>query len=95
MTVEEITINYEDNGILVIKEIDKEVLSKKGAWVTVLFKYQDWVEKNQDYGPIKYAIRRYQKRNDEYRVQAKFALTNDEQAHQLIATLSKWLEDSK
>ncbi len=93
-TVEAITINYEDNGILVVKELEKVVLSKKAAWVTVLFRYQDWVEKNEEYSSEKYAIRRYQKRNGEYRVQAKFSLTSKEQAQELVTALSAWLENS-
>ncbi len=93
-TVEAITINYEDNGVLVIKEIDKEIISKKGSWVTALFRYQDWNEKKQEYSIDKYAIRRYQKKNGEYRCQAKFSLTDSEQAKQLVSTLGNWLEQN-
>ena len=42
-TVDELTVNYEEDGILKIKEIDKEVLSK-GSWATVLFRYREWQE---------------------------------------------------
>ena len=40
--VEELTVEYtdEETGEVVIKELDKEVLSK-GAWPTVMFFYQD------------------------------------------------------
>lgn len=96
-TIEAININFEEDGVLIVKELDKEVISKKGAWVTVLFRYQDWNEKNQAYSADKYSIRRYQKKAGEYRVQAKFALTDKEQAKQLVALLGEWLarEDSE
>ena len=40
-SVDDLTINYEEDGILVVKELDKEILSK-GAWTTILFRYQNW-----------------------------------------------------
>lgn len=39
-TVDELTVNYTENGSLVVKELDKVILTK-GAWSTVIFKYQD------------------------------------------------------
>ncbi len=91
-TVEAISINYEEEGILIVKELEKEVISKKGAWVTVLFRYQDWNAKKEEYSEDKYAIRRYQKRAGEYKAQAKFSLTDKEQAKALVHTLNAWLE---
>ncbi len=38
-TAEELTINYEEEGVLLVKELDKVILSK-GAWTTILFRYQ-------------------------------------------------------
>ena len=38
--VDDITINYEEDDILKVKELDKEILSK-GAWTTIMFKYQN------------------------------------------------------
>ncbi len=91
-TVEAITINFEEEGVLLVKEIDKEILSKKGAWVTVLFRYQDWQPKTEDYSSDKFSIRRYQKRNGEYKTQAKFAITSIDQARELLKALSAWIE---
>lgn len=39
--VDDITINYEEEGLLLVKEIDKKILSK-GAWTTIIFRYQNW-----------------------------------------------------
>jgi hypothetical protein len=39
--VNDITIQYEEDGVVIVKELDKEILSK-GAWATVLFRYQQW-----------------------------------------------------
>ena len=59
-TVDELTVTYEDGGIETVKELDKKVLTK-GAWATVMFRYQDWNRSKEEYGPDKYTIRRYQK----------------------------------
>jgi hypothetical protein len=88
--VKEITINYEENGVLLVKEIDKVILSK-GSWATILFKYQQWEAANQRYGPILFTIRRYRKRNDDYRQQSKFNISSVEQAKKIIDTLQTWI----
>jgi len=91
-TIEEITINYEEDGKVIVKELDKEVLTK-GAWTTIVFRYQQWDDKKEDYGDEQYTIRRYRKTGGEYRQQSKFTISNAEQARKIIATLSRWLEN--
>lgn len=92
-TVEELTVNYEDGGVQTVKEIDKKVLTK-GAWATLIFRYQDWNKAKGEYGPDKYSIRRYQKQNGEYRQKSKFNISSKEQAKNIIEILTDWVEDS-
>ena len=40
-TIEELSVAYEEEGIEVIKELDKAVLTK-GTWATLVFRYQQW-----------------------------------------------------
>jgi hypothetical protein len=87
---EDLTINYEEDGVLIVKELDKVLLSK-GAWATVLFKYVQWDRAKNDYGPERYSIRRYQKVDDEYRQKAKFTISSREQGQKLIEALQKWV----
>ena len=89
-TIDEITINYEEDDLLTVKELDKEVLTK-GAWTTIMFRYQDWDRKNQDYGPDKYSIRRYQKRGGQYNQKSKFNISSRDQAKKVIAILNRWV----
>ena len=91
-TVEDLTVNYSENGVEVVKELDKEVLAK-GAWATVVYRYQDWDPKANEYGPEKYTIRRYQKRGGEYGQKSKFNISSADQAKKLIAILQKWTEE--
>lgn len=89
-TIDEISIDYEEDGVLVVKELDREVLTR-GAWTTILFRYQQWEPKKEDYSPEKYTLRRYRKIRDEYRQQSKFNISSADQARKIIAALQKWL----
>ncbi len=91
--VKDITIQYEEDEKVIVKEIDKEILSK-GAWTTIMFKYRQLDSKTSDYGPVRYSIRRYRKVNNEYRQQSKFTISSDQQAQKIIETLQKWIGGS-
>ena len=90
-TIDELTVNYTEDGQLVVKELDKEILSK-GAWSTILYRYQDWDRAKGEYGPDKYTIRRYQKRNGEYMQRSKFNISSKDQAEKIIEALQDWIK---
>ncbi len=90
-TVDELTVTYEEDGIETVKELDKQVLTK-GAWSTIIFRYQDWNRQKEEYGPDKYTIRRYQKRNGEYQQKSKFNISSKDQAEKIIAALQSWIK---
>ncbi len=89
---DELSVTWEEDGIEVIKELDKRILSK-GAWTTILFRYQDWNRSKQEYSGDKYTIRRYQKRNGQYQQKSKFNISSRDQAQQIVDALNAWLED--
>ena len=93
-TIEELTINYEEDDVLVVKETGKEVLSK-GAWTTILYRYNNLDRKTEEYGKDMFTIRRYQKRQGEYTMKSKFNISSAEQAKKIIATLESWVAESK
>jgi hypothetical protein len=90
--VDDISINYEEDDVLIVKELDKEILSK-GAWTTILFRYQDFNRSKKEYGPDKYTIRRYQKRNGQYLPKSKFNISSAKQARKIIDALEKWIDE--
>ncbi|HAT1979883.1 TPA: hypothetical protein ACF754_003093 [Legionella pneumophila] len=90
-TIDDITITFNENGVETTRELDKQILSK-GAWTTIMFKYQDWDNTKNDYGPVKYSIRRYQKRNNQYWQKSKFNISSTEQAKKIVDILNNWLE---
>lgn len=89
-SVDEITIRYEEDGVETVKELDKHILSK-GAWTTIMFRYQEWNRGEKNYGPVKYSIRRYQKRNDQYWMKSKFNISSEDQARKMIEVLNQWM----
>ena len=90
--VEDLTVNYTDAGVQTVKELDKVILSK-GAWATVIFKYQDLDRAKGGFGPEKYTIRRYQKRNNEYMPKSKFNISSRDQAQKIIEALQGWINE--
>lgn len=89
--VDDITINYTEDDQLIVQEMDKVVLSK-GAWTTILFRYQEWNRAKSEYGPEKYTIRRYQKVDGNYRPKSKFNISSKAQAQKIVEALSTWVD---
>lgn len=90
-TIDDITITFEEDGMVKTKELDKKILTK-GAWTTIMFKYQDFDAKLNDFGPVKYSIRRYQKTGGVYKFRSKFNISHAEQAQQIIDILTDWIK---
>ncbi len=88
--VDDITIDYEEDGVLIVKEIDKVVLSK-GAWSTIIFRYQQFDRKKEEYSDDRYTIRRYRKISGSYQAQGKFNISSKEQAQKIVTALQGWI----
>ena len=91
-TVDELTVEYMEGDEMTVKELDKVVLTK-GAWATLIYRYQDLDRKTGEFGADKYTIRRYQKRNGEYSQRSKFNISSKDQATKIIASLSNWVDE--
>ena len=90
--IDELTVQYEEDGLVTVKELDKKILTK-GAWSTIIYRYQDWDRRKEEYGPDKYTIRRYQKRNGQYNQKSKFNISSKDQARAIIEALEGWMKD--
>ena len=89
--VEDLTVNYEEDGVQLVKELDKVILYK-GAWTTILFRYQNLNRTSGEFGPDMYSIRRYQKRQGSYIPKSKFNISNSAQAEKIATALQKWVK---
>ncbi len=90
--IDELTVQYEEDGLVTVKELDKKVLTK-GAWSTIIYRFQDWDRRKEAYGADKYTIRRYQKRNGQYMQKSKFNISSKDQARSIIDALEEWTAD--
>jgi len=88
-TVEELTINWEEDGQLKIKEIKKHILTK-GAWSTLMFLYQEFDGRTKTYKEPKISIKRYRKRNGQYMFQSKFNISSKAQGFEIAKIINEW-----
>jgi hypothetical protein len=88
-TLEELTYNYEDSGVLVRKELDKVVLTK-GSWATIMFLYQELEKASGKFRAPKIAIVRFKKWKGSYRKQSSFNVSNEKQARQITEVFEGW-----
>ena len=89
--VEDLTVNYQEDGVELVRELDKVILSK-GAWTTILFRYQNLNRSTGEFGPEMYSIRRYQKRQGTYIPKSKFNISNAKQAEKIASSLQNWIK---
>lgn len=89
-TVEDLTVTYEEDGQTLVKETGKVILSK-GAWTTILYRYQNWDKAKQEFGKEMFTIRRYQKRQGSYIPKSKFNISSKEQAEKIVNALQEWI----
>ena len=90
-SVDDLSINYEEDGVLLCRQLDKHVLSR-GAWATVMFLYQDLNRQSGEYGPEKVTIRRFQKRDGTYLPRSKFNISSLDQGRKIVSALRDWIE---
>ncbi len=86
---DDFSIAYEENGMELVKELDREVLSK-GAWATVMYLYQERSRSGGDWSEPKVRIQRYRKLKGSYRPQTRFNISSERQARKIVDTLTRW-----
>ncbi len=91
-SIDELSYDYEEDGRLVRKELDRKVLSK-GAWSTVMFLFQELDKKTEDWRPPKIAIVRYKKFNGMLRKQSGFNISSEKQARAIVEAIEGWFDE--
>jgi len=88
-TLDELTYDYEDEGVLVRKQLDKVILTK-GSWATVMFLYQELDRNSNKFRAPKIAIVRFKKFRGVYRKQSSFNVSSEKQARQITSVFERW-----
>ncbi len=87
---DELTIQYEEDGQVVVEELDK-VFLQKGTWTTVLYRFRQINPRTGEWGPPKAAIRRYQKTRGYFR-KADSVNISAKSAPILVEKIKEWFE---
>ena len=93
-TIDEISIRYEEDGKELVKELEKEVLSR-GSWTTIMFLFQNFNRRLGTYDPPRVTIRRFQKTGGNYVLRSKFNVSGPKQARKIIDALNRWYADAE
>ena len=89
--INDITVNYEEEGEVLVEELDKVILTR-GAWTSILFRYRERDRRTGLLGPPKATLRRYQKFQGVFKKRDAINLSA-EAARTLTVTLNHWLND--
>lgn len=93
-TVEELSIERVEEGEVVVKQLDKRILSK-GAWATVIYLCEDMDPKIRDYKEPSVRLVRYRKVRGRYTPQSKFHISSAKQAREIAGILQSWFAEEK
>ncbi len=88
-TIDELSIEYKEDERLIIKQLDKNVLTR-GNWTTIMYLFEEMDKKTGIYGPPRVSIRRYQKRAGVFRQQSKFNISSAKQGREIASILMNW-----
>ena len=90
-SVEDLSIEWEEDGELVVEELEKSILTK-GAWATLMFKYRERA-RDGGWGEPKVRIQRYRKQRGRYTPQSKFNISSAKQARKIVDQLITWFPE--
>jgi hypothetical protein len=93
-TLDELTYDQEEDGVLVRKQLDRAVLTSPGrgggGWATVMFLYAELDPARGVYRAPKIAIVRFKKWNGVYRKQSSLNVSSEAQARQIADVFGRW-----
>lgn len=87
--IDDITVEYEEDGVLVVKQEDRRVISR-GTWPVLAFLYREWDAAANAYGPAKVTLRKFRKQHGSYRMESKFNIGQAAQAAAIADILREW-----
>ena len=81
---EDLTVTWVENGVEVVKELDRYVLHKGSGWATIAFLCEEHDPATGEMRGPKVNLRRYRKRGGRWQVSARFVLGSEEQAQNQV-----------
>jgi len=90
MSIETVTYDYTKDGVLLRRQLGKEILSNTGVWADVAFLHQDRDAAADDWKPAKVTIARFKRVGGIWKKQDHFNVNSARRADQIAAVLSRW-----
>jgi len=91
--IDDITVDFEEDGIQVVRQEKREVIAR-GTWPVLLFAYRERDPKTGEFGGLKFSLRKFRKQRGVYRMESKFNIGNPDQAGTIARTLGQWAEEA-
>ncbi|MBI1945677.1 MAG: hypothetical protein HYS27_08275 [Deltaproteobacteria bacterium] len=93
MKLEDLTVNFEEQGVTKVRELDRALLASSSAWATIAFLFEERGPDGDFRGP-KVSLRRYRKRGQGFVVEKHLTLGSPRQAHALAVALARWFPEA-
>jgi hypothetical protein len=90
VNLDALTYDYTKGGILLRRQLGKEILSNTGIWADVAFLHQDLNIATDNWKPAKVTIARFKRIGGIWKKQNHFNVNSAQRANQITAVLSKW-----
>lgn len=87
--LDELTVAWEDQGVVKVRELDRALLSSSSAWATLAFLFEERGPDGAFHGP-RLSLRRYRKRGKSWVVEKHLTISSGRQAHVLAQALARW-----
>lgn len=91
--IDDITIEFEEDGIQVVRQEAREVVAR-GTWPVLVFAYRERDPKTGEFGGLKFSLRKFRKTRGVYRMESKFNIGNPDQARSIAETLARWASEA-
>ncbi len=91
--IDDITVEYEEGGVQVIRQEAKEIIAR-GTWPVLVFRYREWDPASESYGPAKFTLRKFRKQHGSYRMESKFNIGSPAQALSIAGVLQRWASEA-
>lgn len=89
----DLTVRFEENGVVQVEELARVVLASSPAWATVAFLARERERESGALHAPRVSLRRYKKRGGRFVVDKHFTLTNRSQADALVGALTSWFAE--
>ncbi len=89
MDLDDLTVAFEEDGVVRVRQLDRAVLTSSSSWATVAFLFEERGPDGEFHGP-RVSLRRYRKRGKAWLVEKHLTLGSARQAHTLATVLARW-----